>query len=448
MNSGEKDMNIEHILHHGNKTGVKFVRLQFSDIFGVPKNIEIPIEELARAVKGDVTFDGSSVEGFARLAEADMYLRPDLSTWMIYPDGEKNNHRTGGVICDIVTPKGELFPGDPRYVLKRFLQQAFKQGISYQVGAEPEFFLVPIGTRDPRMIDITDRAGYFDLAPIDYEEEVRKKVVVELKMMGLEIEGAHHECAPHQHEIDFRYTDALRAADNIMIFKLITKTVALKNGFEATFIPKLAAGIHGSGMHIHLSAQRNGNNIFYDPEHECGLSEFALHFIGGLFAHINAITAITNPTITSYKRLGPGYEAPVYICWGRNNRSALIRIPATRRGASTRFELRNPDPSANPYLALTVILAAGEDGVKEKLVPPKMVEENVYKYINSSSVDQQLERLPTSLEQALAALEQDTVIKDALGDHITDCFLRAKRAELKEFQGEVTRWEIERYFTC
>lgn len=441
-------MNIEQILHHGNENGIQFVRLQFSDIFGVPKNIEIPIEEMAQAVETDIAFDGSSVEGFARIAEADMYLRPDLSTWMIYPAGESTDHRTGGVICDIITPDGRLFPGDPRYVLKRLLQRVQQEGISYQVGAEPEFFLVPIGTRDPRDVDATDKAGYFDLAPIDYEEEIRKKVVVELKMMGLEVEGAHHECAPHQHEIDFRYTDALRSADNIMIFKLITKTVALKSGFEATFIPKLAAGIHGSGMHIHLSAQRDGRNLFYDPDHPHKLSQFAHQFIGGIFAHIHAITAITNPTINSYKRLGPGYEAPVYICWSRYNRSALIRIPATRNGESTRFELRNPDPSTNPYLALTAILAAGEHGVKEKLTPPKMVEENVYEQINTSLADQRLERLPSSLEQALEALEQDTVIKDALGDEIVGCFLRAKQAELREFQGEVTRWEVERYFTC
>ena len=441
-------IDIEQILHHGNENGIKFVRLQFSDIFGVPKNIEIPIEEMAQAAETGIAFDGSSVEGFARIAEADMYLRPDLSTWMVYPEGERTDHRTGGVICDITTPDGQLFPGDPRYVLKRLLQRAQQQGLSYQIGAEPEFFLVPIGTRDPREVDTTDRAGYFDLAPIDYEEEVRKKVVMELKTMGLEVEGAHHECAPHQHEIDFRYADALRAADNIMIFKLITKTVALKSGFEATFIPKLAAGIHGSGMHIHLSARRDGRNLFYNPDHPLAISQFAHQFIGGVFAHIHAITAITNPTINSYKRLGPGYEAPVYICWGRYNRSALIRIPATRHGNSTRFELRNPDPSANPYLALTAILAAGEHGVKEKLAPPEMVEENVYGHINTSLTDQRLERLPSSLEQALEALEQDTVIKDALGDEIVDCFLRAKQAELREFQGEVTRWEVERYFTC
>lgn len=441
-------MNIEQILHHANENGIKFVRLQFSDIFGVPKNIEIPIEEMAQVAKTGHSFDGSSIEGFARIAEADMYLIPDFSTWMIYPEREVNDHRTGGVICDIFTPDGRLFPGDPRYVLKRLLQQAAQQGITYKVGAEPEFFLVPIGIRDPREIDTTDRAGYFDLAPIDYEEEIRKKVVVELKTMGLEVEGAHHECAPHQHEIDFRYADALRTADNIMIFKLITKTVALKSGFEATFIPKLATGIHGSGMHIHLSVQRDGSNLFYDPEHPLGLSQFAHQFIGGIFTHIHAITAITNPTINSYKRLTPGYEAPLYICWSRYNRSALIRIPATRHGSSTRFELRNPDPSSNPYLALTAILAAGEHGVKEKLTPPKMVEGNVYEHINNALADQRLERLPSSLEQALAALEQDTVIKDALGDEIVSCFLRAKQAELREFQREVTRWEVERYFTC
>lgn len=436
----------EDVLRAAADADVKFIRLQFTDIFGIPKNVEIPAEVLETVLDKGIAFDGSSIEGFMRISESDMYLRPDPSTFVVHPWSEVNG-KTARIICDVLRPDGAPFEGDPRYALKRVVTRAEALGYQMYAGAEAEFFLF---RRDPHglpSLELHDKGGYFDLDPLDRGEEARKDIVVALERMGFEVEAAHHEVAPSQHEIDFRYADVLRTADNIVTFKSVVKKIALEHELHATFMPKPIAGINGSGMHTHLSLFQDRRNAFYDPENPpYHLSETARQFLAGLIEHIDAITVLANPTVNSYKRLVPGYEAPVNISWARINRSALIRVPASNTPeTSTRLELRSPDPSANPYLMYAAILASGLDGLERGLTPPAAIEENIYEMTEQERVEREINTLPGDLAEALRALERDEVVQAALGPHVLEKYLEAKQQELREYRLAVTPWEIQRY---
>ena len=446
----------EDVLHRAHDEGVRFIRLQFCDILGIPKNVEIPVEKLEETLDKGIAFDGSSIEGFVRISESDMYLRPDPETFVIYPwtGGPPNGNkpqsqpsfRTARLICDLLRPDGQPFEGDPRFALKQVCARAAEAGYRMSVGPEPEFFLLRRASDDQPTLDIHDQGSYFDLMPIDRGEATRQEIVVALEQMGFEVEAAHHEVAPSQHEIDFRYSEAVAAADKILTFKLVTKTIALAHGLHATFMPKPIAGINGSGMHCHLSLFKGEDNAFYDPKAEYGLSKIARWFVGGTIAHVHAIAALSNPLVNSYKRLVPGYEAPVNICWARINRSALIRVPASNTPErSTRIELRCPDPAANPYLLFAAILAAGLDGIRKRQEPPAPVEENIYELSEGERRERAIGTLPPNLESALAALKADEVIRDALGPHIFERYTFAKERELEEYCTAVSSWEVERY---
>jgi glutamine synthetase len=428
------------------RNNIRFVRLQFSDIVGIMKQVTIPIELWDRAVEQGVWFDGSSVEGFARIAESDMYLVPDLDTFAPIP--WEMELSTARVICDVFTPDGVPFAGDPRYVLRRQLERAQNMGFDFMVGPELEFFLFrihPNGSLFP--LTPHDEAGYFDVST-DMAHSVRRQMIDALSALGIKVEASHHEVASGQSEIDFQYGPALSAADNAMTFRVTLKAIAQKNGLHCTFMPKPIAGISGSGMHVHQSLWKYGttDTAMHNQENDYGLSDTALHFIAGQLVHAKAITPIIAPLVNSYKRLVPGYEAPVYISWGRTNRSALIRIPRTHRNRpqSTRCELRCPDPSANPYLAFAVMLAAGLDGIERKLEPPMPAEEDLYHVDN---VRAGLEMLPNSLGQALDALKEDEVIQDALGLHVYERFIEAKSQEWNEYSLYVSQWELDRYLS-
>ncbi len=422
---------------------VKFIRLQFTDIFGTLKNISITDKQLDRALNNECMFDGSSIEGFVRIEESDMYLYPDLDSFVIFPwmDGE---NRVARLICDVYGPDRKPFEGDPRYILKRVLKKAADMGFSFNVGPEAEFFLFKTDEHGKPTNIIHDEAGYFDLGPVDPGEPVRREMCLALEDMGFEIEASHHEVADSQHEIDFKYGEALSTADNIMTFKLAVKSIAHRNGLHATFMPKPIFGICGSGMHINMSLTRDGENAFYDAEDSLGLSKTAYQFIAGVLEHIKGMTCITNPLVNSYKRLVPGYEAPVYIAWSARNRSPLIRIP-TSRGAATRIELRNPDPSANPYLAIATALAAGLDGIERELTPPPSVDCNIYAMTRQEREQANIHDLPRNLKEAVAALKQDELIKETLGSHIFDKYVEAKELEWGEYTSNVHQWEVDRY---
>ena len=441
---------------HADKTGVleqlreqniQFLRLQFTDILGIVKNVEVPAGQFAKALEGEVTFDGSSIEGFTRIEESDMLLKPDLSTFLVFPQFSKEDTVRGKVarlICDVHLPDGEPFVGDPRYVLKQQLERAKALGFEMRTGPEPEFFLFersPAG--DPTTIT-HDRAGYFDLAPIDKGERLRREIVNTLLGMGFNIEAAHHEVAPGQHEIDFKYAGALETADNLSTFKFVVKRVALENGLHASFLPKPIQGVSGSGMHCHLSLFKDGVNAFFDEKGEYQLSQTALFFIGGLLEHAASFTALTNPLVNSYKRLVPGFEAPVNIAWSTSNRSALIRVPA-KRGGSTRAELRMPDSSCNPYLAFTAMLAAGLNGIENQLEPPPAIERNIFKMTVREKRKHRIRELPGDLGLALDELEKSELMHATLGEHLFEKFLEAKRAEWLEYCAVVHPWELERY---
>jgi len=432
---------------------VKFIRLQFTDILGIPKDVEITLDELPKALEEGIAFDGSSIEGFARICESDMYLHPDLDTLKIYPwkstTSEGEEYGNARLICDVHMPSGEPFEGDPRYRLKKTQEEAGEKGLKMFVGAEPEFFMFKSnGEEELHNIStaLHDQGGYFDLMPVDKGEEARKDIVISLEKMGFEVEAAHHEVASSQHEIDFRYGEATTLADHLITFKTTTKTIALKHGLNATFMPKPYEKINGSGMHTHISLEEDGENCFYQPDNPYELSDRALYFVGGLIEHIGALTALSNPTINSYKRLVPGYEAPVNISWGRHNRSVLIRVPHTSTPeTSTRVEFRSPDPTANPYLAFAGILKAGLHGIEEEIEPPEPVEEDLYEMKAGTKAERGIGSLPGSLSEALDALEEDEVIEKAIGSHILENYLRAKRTEAREYQVNVTDWEIEKY---
>lgn len=433
------------VRHLAKELGVKFIRLQFTDIFGVLKNVSITVEQLDKALNGEMMFDGSSIEGFVRIEESDMYLRPDPATFVVFPWRPRDG-AVARLICDIYNADGTPFIGDPRYVLKRVIAGAREMGFTMNVGPEAEFFLFHVDS-DGRPTTIThDRAGYFDLTPVDLGEDARRDMVLTLEQMGFEIEASHHEVAPGQHEIDFKYADALDTADKVVTFKFVVRTIAQRHGLHASFMPKPIFGIAGSGMHLNQSLMKNGENAFYDPQAPLQLSDTALYYIGGLMKHARAIAAITNPTVNSYKRLVSGYEAPVYIAWSSRNRSPLIRIPA-KRGQSTRIELRSPDPSCNPYLALAVCLAAGLDGIKNRILPPPPCDCNIYEMSAGEREERGIGCLPESLKEALDELERDEVIKEALGPHVYSRFMEAKRIEWDRYRVQVHPWEIEEYLT-
>lgn len=435
----------EDVLRLAEEANVKFIRLQFTDILGVIKNVAIPVEQLEDALDGKIMFDGSSIEGFVRIEESDMYLKPDPSTFVVFPwkDEEAVNAR---LICDIYNPDGTPFEGCPRCTFKRVLDEAAQMGFTMMAGPEPEFFLFAKDETGHATTRTHDQAGYFDFSPVDLGENARRDMVLALQRMGFEIEASHHEVAPGQHEIDFRYADGLTTADRIATFRFVVRIVALQHGLHATFMPKPVFGINGSGMHTHQSLFKDGENAFYDPNSKYQLSETALYYIGGLMKHARAFTAITNPIVNSYKRLVPGYEAPVYIAWSERNRSPLIRVPAAR-GKQTRLELRSPDPSCNPYLALAVMLKAGLDGIKNKILPPDPVNVNIYSLTEEERARLGIDSLPGSLKEALTELKGDEVIREALGEHIFSRFVEAKEIEWDVYRTQIHQWEIDQYLT-
>ena len=426
---------------------IKFLRLLFTDILGTLKNVEVPAtdEQLDKLFDNKMMFDGSSIEGFVRINESDMYLYPDWDTWIIFPWGDEYG-KVAGVICDVYTAEGQPFPGDPRGVLKRNLNNMEKLGFKkFNLGPEPEFFLFKLDENQEPTLEVNDKGGYFDLAPTDLAGNTRREIVNVLTDLGFEVEASHHEVAVGQHEIDFKYADALKACDNIQIFKLVVKTIARKHGLHATFMAKPKFGINGSGMHCNMSLfTEDGQNAFYDEAGDMGLSEAANYFIGGLLKHAYNYTAITNPTVNSYKRLVPGYEAPVYIAWAGRNRSPLIRVPASR-GMSTRVELRSVDPSANPYLTMAVLLASGLDGIENKITAPEAVEANIYVMTESERKAHGITDLPSTLHNAVKALREDEVVTAALGEHVLVNFVEAKKIEWASYAQFVSQWEIDNY---
>ncbi len=422
---------------------VKFVRLQFTDILGNLKNVAITLSQVDKMLDNKCMFDGSSIEGFVRIEESDMYLRPDLDSFAIFP-WRPHPDKVARLICDIYMPDETPFVGSPRYVLHKAIDHAAEMGYSINVGPECEFFLFETDEKGHPTTITQDEAGYFDLGPIDMGENARRDMCTTLEEMGFEIEASHHEVASGQHEIDFKYDEALKTADNVMTFKLAVKTIAQKHKLHATFMPKPIYGINGSGMHINISLSKNGKNAFYDPNDKLGLSKEAYSFIAGIMEHISGITAVTNPLVNSYKRLIPGYEAPVYIAWSAQNRSPLIRIPASR-GQGTRIELRSPDPSANPYLALALVLEAGLDGMKRGLTPPPSVDMNIYEMTDEERKAHGVDNLPESLEKAIIEMKKDPFIRDVLGDHIFSKYIEAKQKEWDGYKTMVSRWELEQY---
>jgi len=433
----------EDVIRIAEENDVKFIRLQFTDLFGMLKNVAITIDQLGKALDGGCMFDGSSIEGFVRIEESDMYLRPDPDTFAVFP-WRPQAGRVARMICDIYTADGKPFEGDPRYVLKKVLGEAADLGYSFNVGPECEFFLFHVDENGRPTTDTHDEAGYFDLAPVDLGEDARRDMCLTLEEMGFEIEASHHEVARGQHEIDFKYDEALVCADKIMTFKMVVKSTAKRHGLYATFMPKPIFGINGSGMHTNQSLCRNGKNAFHDPNDKLGLSAECYSYIAGIMRHISGMTAITNPLVNSYKRLVPGYEAPVYVAWATRNRSPLIRIPASR-GEGTRVELRNPDPACNPYLALAVMLAAGLDGIKNKLTPPASVERNIYDMTPSERQQAGIASLPADICDAVREMQRDKLVMDTLGPHIAENYIRAKLAEWDAYRIRVTPWEVERY---
>ena len=422
---------------------VEFIRLQFTDIFGNLKNVAVTTSQLEKVLDNKCMFDGSSIEGYARIEESDMYLYPDIDTFEIFP-WRPQQGKVARFLCDVYRPDGTPFEGDPRIILKKVINEAEQLGYTFDVGPECEFFLFDLKENGEPTNQTLEQGGYFDVGPLDSGENARREMVLTLEDMGFEIESSHHEIAPAQHEIDFKYDDALKTADNIMTFKLVVRTIAKRHGLHATFMPKPKYGINGSGMHINMSIQKDGKNIFENPKGKLGLSEDAYYFIAGLLKHVDGITAITNPIVNSYKRLVPGYEAPVYVAWSAASRSPLIRIPSGR-GNSTRVELRSPDPAANPYLALAVCLAAGLDGIKNKLTPPESVDKNIGTMTKEELQQYNIKYLPANLKEAIIALEQCEFAKNVLGTHTFTKYIQAKQEEWNQYIMQVSQWEIDQY---
>jgi glutamine synthetase len=427
--------------------GIRFLRLQFTDILGIIKNVEVPRSQFEKALAGEIQFDGSSIEGFTRIEESDMGLVPDLETFRVFPWSHAEG-RVARLVCDVITPDGAAFPGCPRQTLKRQVEKARQLGFALMTGPEAEFFLFRRNAEGDPIVDTHDQGGYFDLTPVDRGEDARRDIVAALEAMGFEVEAAHHEVAPGQHEIDFRYGPALSTADKVTTFKLVVKKVALDHGLHATFMPKPIFGVNGSGMHVHQSLMTGTGagtrNAFWDPKAKYELSQTAMWYMGGILKHARAIAAVTNPLVNSYKRLVPGYEAPVNVAWSERNRSPMVRIPA-RRGMGTRCEIRMPDPACNPYLAFAVMLAAGLDGIKNRIDAGEPVNENIFEMSDRERRRRKIDVLPANLSDALDCLEKDDVVKNALGEHIATHFIEAKRSEWATYISRVHPWEVEEY---
>jgi len=435
--------NVKDVLAIAKENDVKFIRLQFTDLFGTLKNIAITVDHLEKALLNLCVFDGSSIDGFARIEESDMFLHPDPETFSVFP-WRPQNGRVARLICDIYTPNGAPFEGDPRLILQKSLKKASDLGYTMNMGPECEFFLFNTDNNGKMTTNTQDNGGYFDLGPMDLGEDARRDICLTLEELGFSVEASHHEVARGQHEIDFKYDEALKTADNIMTFKLVVKSVAKRHGLAASFMPKPIPGIAGSGLHTHISLMKDGKNAFHNDSNPNKLSETALYFISGIMEHAPAMSAITNPIINSYKRLVSGFEAPVYNAWATQNRSPLIRIPANR-GEGTRIELRSLDPSCNPYLAFAVIIEAGLDGIQKKKLPVDPIERNLYAMTREERRLLGVTNLPRSLDMALTALEDDELIKNVLGEHAANRYLEAKWKEVEDYRNCVHAWEIDRY---
>jgi len=434
-----------YVLKTAKEQNVKFIRLWFTDILGSLKSFAITIEELEGAMEDGMGFDGSSIEGYARIDESDMVAMPDPDTFQILPWRPKDQAAVARMFCDVLKPGGQPFDGDPRYVLKQNLKRAAEMGYTYYVGPELEYFYF----RDSKGTEVLDEGGYFDLTPLDVATDLRRQTVLTLEQMGIGIEYSHHEVAPSQHEIDMRYTDALTMADNVMTYRLVVKEIALQNGVYATFMPKPIFNENGSGMHVHQSLFKGDRNAFFDAKDKYHLSDTARHYIAGILKHAPEFTAVTNQWVNSYKRLVPGYEAPVYLSWARRNRSDLVRVPEYRPGRekATRIELRSPDPSCNPYLAFSVMLAAGLEGIKGEYEVPAPIEENVYEMSAAERERRGIETLPGNLHDAVCLVENSDLMRKALGDHVFKAFIENKKIEWNNYSMYVSDWELGKYLS-
>lgn len=435
----------EDILSMVKENGVKFIRLQFTDILGTLKNVAITESQLEKALDNKCMFDGSSINGFVRIEESDMYLRPNLDTFVIFP-WRPQQGKVARLICDVYRTDGTPFEGDPRFILKKVIKEAESMGYSMNVGPECEFFLFEVDEKGNPTLNTNDKGGYFDLGPIDLGENARRDMTLALEDMGFEIEASHHEVAAGQNEIDFKYADALTTADGVTTFKYVVKSIAQRHGLYATFMPKPIHGINGSGMHVNISLMKDGINAFYDENDKYGLSGIAYNFIAGVLKHIKEIAPITNPLVNSYKRLVPDYEAPVYIAWSAKNRSPLVRVPASR-GETTRIELRCPDPSANPYLVMACLLAAGLEGIKENLTPPECIDRNIFEMPKEERKKENIDSLPESLHEAIGYMRKSQLVKNTLGEHTFEYYIKAKEVEWDEYRTQVHKWEIENYLS-
>jgi len=422
---------------------IKFIKLWFTDVLGFQKGISITRRELAKAMEDGMGFDGSSIEGFARIEESDMVAMPDPSTFQLIPWRAKKDGLSARMFCDILKPNGRPFEGDPRYVLKKNVKKAKDMGLTYYIGPELEYFYF----ENPKNTIILDRGGYFDLTPLDVAQDLRRETVVMLEKMGVEVEYSHHEVATSQHEIDLKYCDALTMADNVMTYRMVVKEVARQHGKYATFMPKPIYGINGSGMHVHQSLFRGRKNAFFSKTDRSHLSDVAKYFVAGILKHAPEITVVTNQWVNSYKRLIPGYEAPVYICWAQMNRSALVRVPMYKPGKekATRIEFRSPDPAANPYLAFSVMLAAGLEGMKKKYKLSKASEDNIYKMTEKERARSGIQSLPEDLYEAIKLTEKSKLVKEALGEKLFEYFIRNKYMEWDEYKAQVSKYEIDKY---
>ncbi|WP_267640992.1 type I glutamate--ammonia ligase [Haloarchaeobius amylolyticus] len=446
MTSGNLSAEEEAVIEQIEEQNVDFLRLQFTDILGTVKNVSVPASQAEKAFTEGIYFDGSSIDGFVRIQESDMRLEPDPTTFAVLPWRKTEESAAARLICDVMdTSTGEPFPGDPRGVLKRAIDRADEMGYEINAAPEPEFFLFEEDEEGRATTKTNDAGGYFDLAPKDLASDVRRDIIYGLESMGFDIEASHHEVAEGQHEINFTYDDALSTADNVATFRSVVRAIAAEHDLHATFMPKPIPRINGSGMHTHISLFQNGENAFHDDDDEFNLSETAKQFTAGILEHAPAITAVSNPTVNSYKRLVPGYEAPVYVAWSDRNRSALIRKPAARVPAASRIEARFPDPSCNPYLAFAALIHAGLDGIEQGLDCPDPVRENIYEFDEQKREEYGIDTLPTNLGEAVDALEEDEVIANALGEHVYEKFIEAKRAEFKDYLVDVSDWEIDRY---
>jgi len=439
-------VSVKEIIEKAREDNVKFFQLQFTDLFGIVKSLTIPFKALDSALEYGIWFDGSSIEGFARIAESDMYLKPDISTYAVIPWLESQDGNTARFICDVYNPDGSHFEGDPRYILQKALKRAEKEGYEYKTGTEMEFFL--LSKNDDSIALPQDEGGYFDMSA-DKAYEIRRDMTVALQKFGIEVETTHHEVSSGQHEIDFKYDNALITADAATTIRFVLKAVAHKYDLCATFMPKPLETLNGNGMHVHQSLfDLNLNkNIFYNKKDKYSLSKLAYNFIAGQLKHISGMTSILNPIVNSYKRLIPGYEAPVYISWAHTNRSSLIRVPKHFKGKtnSARIELRSPDPSCNIYLAFAVMLDAGMDGIDNDLTPPPAVEDDLYNYDRIRLETEKIKTLPGSLEIALNKLKKDKFVQKTLGSQTSKKYIAVKEKEWNCFRTQVTSWELERY---